>query len=112
MLTLQFAGTALLVLAQVAATPASQPSPPPEQPRAALGASDITQLRAKAEAGDASAQLALARAYADGNGVRQNDDLAAAWCRKAADQGNAAAENELGIMYREGRGVEKARKKR
>ncbi|HVO82093.1 MAG TPA: tetratricopeptide repeat protein [Terriglobales bacterium] len=71
--------------------------------------SDISQLKTKAEAGDALAQLALARAYADGNGVRQNDDLAAAWCRKAADQGNAAAENELGIMYREGRGVEKSK---
>jgi TPR repeat protein len=72
-----------------------------------LSSSDVAQIQSKAEASDASAQLALGRAYQDGNGVPQNEGLAAKWYRRAADQGNAAAQNNLGIMYRAGSGVEK-----
>lgn len=100
----------LLAVAQVASTaPPSQH--PQQQPHTStpLSASDISQLEAKAEAGDASAQLALGQAYEDGNGVQENDDLAVKWYRKAAEQGNADAETELGVMYREGRGVEKSK---
>lgn len=68
---------------------------------------EISQLQANAEAGDALAQLALAEAYEDGKGVHQNYTLAAKWYRKAAEQGNAAAQNNLGNMYRAGSGVEK-----
>jgi TPR repeat protein len=70
-----------------------------------LNPSDISKLQAQAEAGDASAQAALARAYHEGNGVPQNDALAVKWFRRAADQGDAAAEYNLGIMYRVGEGV-------
>lgn len=72
-----------------------------------LSSSEIAQLQSKGDAGDTSAQLALGRAYQDGNGVPQNDELAAKWYRKAAEQGNATAQNNLGIMYRTGSGVEK-----
>jgi TPR repeat protein len=65
----------------------------------------IAALQAKAEAGDASAQAELGKAYQDGNGVPQNDALALKWLRKAADQGDASAENGLGVMYRMGQGV-------
>jgi uncharacterized protein len=74
-----------------------------------LSSSEVAQLGSKAEAGDADAQLALGRAYQDGNGVPQNDELAVKWYRKAAEHGNATAQNDLGIMYRNGNGVEKSK---
>jgi TPR repeat protein len=74
-----------------------------------LSSSDVAQLQSKGDAGDAGAQLALGRAYQDGNGVPKNEELAATWYRKAAEQGNAAAQNNLGIMYRTGSGVEKSK---
>lgn len=72
-----------------------------------LGASQVSELQTKAEAGDAEAQLKLARAYAGGYGVPQSDVLSAKWYRKAAEQGNADAQNSLGTMYRTGDGVER-----
>jgi TPR repeat protein len=74
-----------------------------------LSSSEVVQLQSAGEAGDVGAELALGRAYQDGNGVRQNDELAAKWYRKAAEQGNATAQNNLGIMYRTGSGVEKSK---
>lgn len=73
--------------------------------RPTLSATEISQLQAKAEAGDAAAQTKLGLAYQQGNGVPQNDDLAARWFRKAADQGDASAQNDLGVAYNMGRGV-------
>jgi TPR repeat protein len=70
-----------------------------------LTATELTNLRASADGGDASAQFSLGKAYEDGNGVLQNDESAVEWYRKAADQGNADAENRLGVMYRLGRGM-------
>jgi uncharacterized protein len=70
-----------------------------------LSASEVADIRSKAEKGDASAQLALGEVYEGGNGVPKNDDSAVKWYRKAADQGNADAENRLGVMYRLGQGV-------
>jgi TPR repeat protein len=86
-------------------TPQAQPAQPQTQRQAELSKSDIAQLKTKADAGDASAELSLAQAYEDGNGVPQNDEQAVTWYRKAADQGNAGAQNNLGVMYRMGRGV-------
>src|SRR5579864_6884354 len=82
-----------------------------QQPTTAakLSASEAAQLQSKAEAGNAEAQLGLARAYQDGNGVPRNDERAVKWYRKAADQGNAIAQNNLGVMYRNGNGVEKSK---
>lgn len=62
-------------------------------------------LLEKAQAGDAEAQFQLAEAYEDGNGMPQDDELAAQWYRKSAEQGNAKAENGLGVLYRLGHGV-------
>jgi len=73
----------------------------------ALSGSEVSQLKTRAAAGDAEAQVKLGRAYQDGNGVPQNDDVAVKWYRKAAEQGNPAAQNNLGVMYRLGSGVEK-----
>ncbi len=73
----------------------------------APGPPDVAEFRKKAEAGDVRAQVALARAYENGEGIAQNDALAVKWYRAAADQGDAQAQNDLGVMYRLGRGVEK-----
>ena len=69
----------------------------------------IPDLQKKAENGDPEAQLALAKAYDNGGGVAQSDNLAAKWYRTSADQGNATAQNNLGLMYRTGRGVEQSK---
>jgi len=75
---------------------------------AALGQGDsFRDLLDKAKAGDAAAQVAVAKKYDNGDGVPENTDQAAFWFRKAADQGNADAQNSLGVAYRLGRGVEK-----
>jgi TPR repeat protein len=73
----------------------------------ALSVPEISELRTKAEAGNAIAQTALGNAYRTGNGVPHSDEIAARWFRRAADQGNADAENSLGIMYGMGEGVER-----
>ena len=61
-----------------------------------MGPQELSRLQASADAGDAKAQTALGTAYQEGNGVFQNDALAAKWFRKAADQGDANTENKLG----------------
>ena len=92
----------IVLLALVSAALAqSAPDAPPKHSKP-----EITRIMDLATAGDAHAQAALGRAYADGNGVPQNFDLALKWYHKAADQGNAEAENEIGVMYRTGSGVD------
>src|SRR6266705_6094800 len=71
-----------------------------------LTSTDIVDIQKKADAGDASAQFALAEAYDFGNGEAQSDKNAFLWYRKSADQGFAPAQNSLGLMYRTGKGVE------
>ncbi len=74
---------------------------------ATLSPPQIAELKIKAEGGDPDAQTNLAQAYRDGDGVPANEEVAARWFRKAADQGFARAENNLGTMYRLGDGVER-----
>ena len=59
---------------------------------------EVAALRAKANAGDASAQVNLGFMYRDGEGVPQDDT-------QAADQGVAAAQYDLGVNYANGEGV-------
>jgi uncharacterized protein len=68
-------------------------------------ASEIAQIQAKAAAGEARAQTTLGEAFRVGDGVLKNDEMAAKWFRKAAEQDDATAENDLGIMYFTGKGV-------
>ena len=72
-----------------------------------LSAPEIAALKAKAEAGDAAAQLKLAHAYESGAGVPQDDAIARDWYRKAAEQGNAEAQDVMGGKYLLGLGVDK-----
>ena len=62
----------------------------------------IDEVRARAQTGDAEAQLALGRAYAIGLGVPEDDAEAARWFRLAADQGFAGAQFRLGLSYAHG----------
>ena len=65
----------------------------------------IADIRARAERGDADAQLLLGVLYAEGRGVPQDETAAVYWYRLAADQGLAEAQFNLGGMYAQGRGV-------
>ncbi|MBL0517693.1 DUF2971 domain-containing protein [Aeromonas caviae] len=69
---------------------------------------DITELKEKAEAGDAAAQVELGNKYYQGIDVEQNNNLAVEWCRKAAEQGHPRGQNAMGIMYQNGFGVEQS----
>jgi len=65
----------------------------------------LTEIKARAEAGNAKAQCDLGVAYENGVGVLEDQQEAAKWFRKAAEQGNAKAQNNLGGMFHTGRGV-------
>lgn len=65
----------------------------------------IGQLQQLAEQGDPLAQNALGLHYAQGDGVKLNEETAARWFTKAAEQGNVAAQSKLGSLYWAGRGV-------
>jgi len=67
----------------------------------------FSELKAKAESGDAQAQVKVGLAYASGNGVPVDDSDAVRWFHKAAEQGDATGEYSLGEMYAMGRGVKK-----
>jgi len=67
--------------------------------------SAMTQMRSRAEAGDARAQSELALIYYRGRGVTEDYKEAVKWFRRAADQRDARAEFYLGIMFADGQGV-------
>ncbi len=78
---------------------------------ASLGAAtdDISDLKARAEAGDAAAQYELGEVYRRGKEVTQDFSEAMKWYRQAAEQGYARAAIKLGGMYLRGDGVPKDR---
>lgn len=54
-------------------------------------ATALREFRLLAEQGDANAQYNLGTMYDNGEGVREDDEEAAKWYRKAAEQGDATA---------------------
>ena len=66
---------------------------------------EIEEWRAKAEQGDAEAQLDLGYAYWSGEGIAKDQREAVQWFRKAAEQGLAAAQYNLGVAYNRGKGI-------
>lgn len=62
-------------------------------------------LLARAQAGDANAEVQIGWDYEDGKGVQQDYAQAAVWFRKAAEQGNFGGEAMLALLYRDGLGV-------
>ena len=65
----------------------------------------IEQLTAKAESGDAVAQLNLGFMNCQGASGPQNYAEGVKWYRRAAEQGQANAQFQLGCMYSRGEGV-------
>jgi len=59
-------------------------------------------LLARANAGDAAAQVQVGETYAAGKGVAQDYAQAAAWYRKAAEKGNISGQIHLAALYRDG----------
>jgi TPR repeat protein len=92
------AGLPVTLLYRLRAPPAGLK--PPADP-----ARRLAYYTARAQAGDAAAQVALAVVYAKGEGVRQDYATAASWFRRAAEQGVARAQYDLGVLYERGRGV-------
>ena len=66
----------------------------------------IETLRGAAEKGEAEAQYQLAMLYIYGNGVEEDNTLAAQLLEKAAEQGHVEATYHLGICCHYGHGVE------
>lgn len=65
----------------------------------------VEACQRQADRGDAVAQVALGKMYADGRGMSQNFPVAQRWFRMAATKGNPDAEYDLGLMYANGDGV-------
>ncbi len=64
------------------------------------------EIKQMAENGDAKAQAKLASMYLLGwQGFEQNEELAAQWMKKAADQGVIDAQVVMGALYDRGMGV-------
>lgn len=59
----------------------------------------IADLTARAEKGEAPAQLELAGLLARGEGTARNMDEAVKWYAKAAEQGSGEAQMKLGSLY-------------
>ena len=68
---------------------------------------EASELRARAEKGDADAQNKLGIRYRDGKGVRKDVAEALVWYRRAAEQGHPKAQFNLSNMYHYGQGVPK-----
>jgi TPR repeat protein len=63
------------------------------------GTEKFNELRAKAEAGDVSAQFAVGFMYDTGLEVVKNSGEAMRWYQRAAEAGHAGAQNSLGSMF-------------
>ncbi|MBL3931269.1 sel1 repeat family protein, partial [Bacteroides thetaiotaomicron] len=57
--------------------------------------------------GEKAAQFNLGNALLQGKGVKKDEQQAAIWMRKAAEQGLSAAQVQLGEIYYYGLGVER-----
>src|SRR5260221_2752555 len=69
--------------------------------------SKVAALRARAERGEAGAQVELGDAYKSGDGVPKDFAKAAGWFRKGADQGDPRAQCNLAVCYDSGGGGQK-----
>lgn len=65
----------------------------------------FAEVLARAERGDAEAELQMGLRYAEGDGVIKNDKEAARWFASAARHGQAEAQYRYGLALLQGRGV-------
>ncbi len=66
-------------------------------------ADELSDIRAKAEAGQALEQSLLGVMYYVGQGVAQDHEKARHWFTKSAEQGYSDAQFNLGVMYSDGK---------
>lgn len=113
-LFMALAATGFVVLVGYSFVPAKQATAPHDEISlvAALQALErgdfalaTPALRTWAEAGDAGAQFALARMYANGRGVPEDGKAAELWYRRAGRQGDTRALAELGRLYLDGKKI-------
>lgn len=90
-----------------AGPPAKDANAPRAPEPAEAEAEAARELMARAESGDAAAQLALAVRLRDGKGVNKNDVAALGWAHRAADAGNADAMDFVGLAYLRGNVAER-----
>lgn len=70
-------------------------------------AAALTEFRASADAGDATAMFSLGFMYLRGEGVPTDPDKAVHWLEMAAERGLAPAQHSLALAFYEGRGVKR-----
>ena len=106
--------TGIVVLVGYSFVPPKQAAAPPDEISIAAALQALERgdfalatpaLRTWAESGDAGAQFALARMYANGRGVPEDGKAAELWYRRAGRQGDARALAELGRLYLDGKKV-------
>lgn len=73
-----------------------------------LMADNLSHWQKLAEKGSANAQFNLGAIYDNGDGVPEDDAVAAKWYLQAANQGHVNAQFSLGVMYANGEGVDKS----
>lgn len=73
--------------------------------RALKATLEMTELSARADAGEAQAQYELALMYEYMQDLPDNDSQALKWYKHAAEQGHSEAQYNLGQMYDKGQGV-------
>jgi protein TonB len=66
---------------------------------------DFSRLFDMANKGYSEAQFYLALSYDKGNGVEEDDAVAAVWYERSAEKGNMEAQYNLGLMHQNGQGV-------
>jgi uncharacterized protein len=66
---------------------------------------DIPRIQAGAASGSIEDEIKLGSAYMAGNGVVQDEKLAAYWYEKAANSGDPIAQKQIGYLYEVGVGV-------
>lgn len=71
----------------------------------------LPDIEARADQGEAEAQLTLGVLYANGRGVKASPGKAAEWLERAAEQEIAEAMTLLGWMYANGHGVASSAKR-
>lgn len=71
----------------------------PAQPAVATKDLPLSDLKAKAEQGDAEAQYYLGKRYEKGDGVGQSTKSALLWWKKSSEKGFAKAQVELGLCF-------------
>lgn len=69
-------------------------------------AATVNRIVARAERGEARAQMMLGYMYATGRGVPQSYSAAVDWYTRSAHQGDPNAQYLLGLMYDKGLGID------